>query len=131
MKKGKKFQIPDKEYRWILSVLKRSLLRFPELESFDDDELRKLIIFWDDIFTRWLQKFYWPLGIEVGHKPESKTKPIIFRKLLGQKVKAPNPLRLYKIKSNQLRNIIDTYGREGLINDYLKKRLTQLSDTSD
>lgn len=143
MKKVKKLQILDEEYEWIKAVLNRSLLRsrFPELTSLDDnelrEELRKLIIQWDGIFVRWLRRMYRPVGIEVEYEPEkNQVYPITFQslpesfpRLPGYDVKLPSPLGPVEITRDQLQNIINGGGCEGLVNYYLEKRLSQLSNT--
>lgn len=130
MVQHQRLRVPDQEYVWIQSSLKRDLFRFPELESFKDDELRRLVIHWDDIFVRWLQRFYRPIGIEVEHEPENQAAPIKFLRLPGHDVKLPKPLGLLELKYEQVRDLVDTYGREGVVTQYLVGRLSQLSTAS-
>jgi len=122
--------VPDEAQVWIQSSLKRDLIRFPKLESFEDEELRRLVIHWDDIFVRWLQKFYRPIGIEVEHELENQAAPIKFRSLPNQDVELPKDLGPYVLKQDQVRDLVNTYGREGVVNQYLVRRLSDLSNAS-
>ena len=130
-------QVPDQEYTWIQSSLKRDLLRFPELDSFDDGEVRRLVIHWDDIFVRWLQRFYRPVGIEVKHEPEDKAYPVHFyslpkqfERLSGYYVEPPSSLSSFELRSGRVKKLIVTYGREGVVKEYLVRRLSELSKVS-
>lgn len=137
MIKYQQLPVPEPEYMWIQSALKRDLLRFPELESCEAEELSWLVVHWDDIFVRWLQRFYRPVGIEVEHKPEDKKYPVHFRplpnefrRLAGYDVGPPGSLSSFELKPERVKELIDTYGREGVVKEYLVKRLSELSAVS-
>ncbi|MFX0116645.1 MAG: hypothetical protein ACFFB3_19000 [Candidatus Hodarchaeota archaeon] len=124
--------VPDQEYEWIQSSLKRDLLRFPELEEFNADELRRLIIHWDDILVRWLQKFYRPMGIEVEHLPQDQEYPIRFSALPNMiELKLPKSLGAFKFTPAQVQDLVNTHGREGVAKQYLMGRLSELSTVDE
>ncbi len=127
----KQYQLPLpillSEHIWIQSVLERSLLRFPELKSFDAEELRRFVIFWDNIFVRWIGGFYHVFGIGVEHRPEDKEHPIHFYHLPPHfkcfsgygDVKLPAPLSSLELKPERVKELIDTHGPVGVVKEYL------------
>lgn len=132
-------QISSEDYARIHARIMGSLTRFPDLESFNNDELRRLVILWDDIFTRWLQELYRPIGIEAEHDLEDEDHPIKFKKIkpamshfLRNKshvlmrhdgIEPPHSLGRYTLTEDQVR----TLGTEGIVTAYLNKRLSQVS----
>jgi hypothetical protein len=127
--KRKKIVIPEEEYKRIFYILGRDLNRYPDIESFNENDVRKLVDHLDGILVRWIRTFSRSLGIEVIHQP-TESYPIKFEilPLIKKKISVKN-LSKFCLSPHQLKELFLEKGQENITYHFLNSRLKELEES--
>lgn len=127
--KIKKIIIPEEECKRILNILGRDLNRYPDIESFNENEVQKLVDHLDGILVRWIRTFSRSLGIEVIHQP-TESYPIKFEilPLIKKKLSVKN-LSKFRLSPQGLKELFLERGQENIAYYFLNSRLKELEES--